>query len=421
MFTNWTPYPSWHSMGSYRNQQQRSGGDLDDENQQIKVANNDDLITEILLWLPVKSILRFKSVSKHWLSFISNPQFIHNHYIRNRPSVSGLLLHKSSILSNESSILINPEFEFVPLVDNATRAPFISLTFVNDAAGIKIQQSCNGLLCCCSLRTMEDRKIYYIYNPSTKKYKILPRPSGKNVISISLAFDPLKSPHYKAVSFVSCDASAEKCQIEIYSSETGLWRSSGDPFTASDDGLLRNLPIYWNGAIHWLSTWGTSLYYNVEQECLGMMPMPPIPDGWDERRTRYFGESHGHLHLIEIYGPCTTHFNIFEMENDYSRWFVKYRVNLDATTTAYPEMIRNYLDVSDLNRFAFSILCVVCGKEEEDSFLVLHIPGKVLSYHLKDRSFKKLLEILPKLGDVQSSLYYISGSAYQHIESLSSV
>ncbi|KAJ4963108.1 hypothetical protein NE237_023047 [Protea cynaroides] len=400
-------------MGSCENQQQRSGGDLGHENQQIKVANNDDLIMEILLWLPVKSIHRFKSVSKHWLSLISNPEFIHNNYIRNRPSVSGLLLHKSSIL-------INPEFEFIPLVDNATGAPFIPLTFVNDVAGIRIQQSCNVLLCCCSFRMMEYRKIYYIYNPTTKEYKILSRPSGKNVISISLAFDPLKSPHYKAVSFLWCDTSPENYQIEIYSSETGLWRSSGDPFTASN-GLLHNFPVYWNGAIHWLSMWGTSLYYNVDQERLGMMPMPPIPDGLNERRTRYFGESHGHLHLIEIYGPCPTHFNIFEMENDYSRWFVKYHVNLDAATIAYPEMIQNYLDASYLNRFAFSILCVVRGKKEDDSFLVLHIPGRVLSYHLKDRSFKKLLDILPKLDDVEGSLHYISESAYQHIESLSSV
>ncbi|KAJ4963329.1 hypothetical protein NE237_023268 [Protea cynaroides] len=366
-------------MGSCRNQQQQIGVDVGDENLQMKVANNDDLITEILLWLPVKSILKFKYVSKHWLSLISNPQFIHNHYIRNRPSVCGLLLHKTS---NP----YNPEFEFVPLVDNATGAPFISLTFVNDAA----------------------------------EYKILPRPNGGNVISISLAFDPLKSPHYKAVSFLRCDGYVEKYQIEIYSSETGLWRSSGDPFTIST-GLIHDNIVYWNGAIHWVSWWGTSLYYNVDHECLGMMPMPPLPDGCRERSFRYFGESHGHLHLIQIYDPDTTNFNIFEMENDYSRWFVKYHVNLDAATIAYPEMIQKYVDVSAWNRFAFSILSVVHGKEEEDSFLVLHIPNKVISYHLKDGSFKTLLDKLPKLDGVEESLRYDTWKYYQHIESLSSV
>ncbi|KAM7465801.1 hypothetical protein LguiB_013363 [Lonicera macranthoides] len=34
-----------------------------------------DLITQILLHLPITSLLRFKSVSKHWLSLITNPAF----------------------------------------------------------------------------------------------------------------------------------------------------------------------------------------------------------------------------------------------------------------------------------------------------------------------------------------------------------
>jgi len=35
----------------------------------------DELITQILLRLPVKSLIRFKSVSKSWCSLISNPSF----------------------------------------------------------------------------------------------------------------------------------------------------------------------------------------------------------------------------------------------------------------------------------------------------------------------------------------------------------
>ena len=39
------------------------------------VAYVDDLLTEILLRLPVKSLLRFKSVSKHWYFLITSPNF----------------------------------------------------------------------------------------------------------------------------------------------------------------------------------------------------------------------------------------------------------------------------------------------------------------------------------------------------------
>lgn len=53
------------------------------------IASNEDLLTELLLHLPPKSLLRFQTVSKHWLSIISSPQFrrlhtrgrfLHNEY-----------------------------------------------------------------------------------------------------------------------------------------------------------------------------------------------------------------------------------------------------------------------------------------------------------------------------------------------------
>ncbi|KAM3339969.1 hypothetical protein P3S68_029839 [Capsicum galapagoense] len=38
-----------------------------------------DLISEILFKLPVKSHLKFKSVSKSWLGLISSPKFVKSH------------------------------------------------------------------------------------------------------------------------------------------------------------------------------------------------------------------------------------------------------------------------------------------------------------------------------------------------------
>lgn len=59
----------------------------------------DDLITEVLVRLPVKSLLRCKSVSEPWLSLISNPNFIISHVKHTREAAQALIFctHERSI------------------------------------------------------------------------------------------------------------------------------------------------------------------------------------------------------------------------------------------------------------------------------------------------------------------------------------
>ncbi|CAL5364114.1 unnamed protein product [Camellia sinensis] len=341
------------------------------------VANNDDLLNKILLHLPIRSLLRFKSVSKHWLSLITNS-----------PRPSGLFLYRYSHQ-------IHPDFDFLSLLnyESPSKPPFNALTFVDDPSDLRILQSCNGLLLCRGLHL-------YIYNPTTSQFATLPQPPRRVLSPLcclttcydyNLAFDPSKSPHYKVVSVNFSWGLPDHYELEIFSSETGLWSPSGDPFNSD---VSFNLGVFWNGALHWISTFGgDSLYFNVDEEHLETMPMPPIPDGWEERRPRYFRESRDHLHLIEIYGPRTMQFNVYEMERDYCEWFVKYRVDLDAIPNVFPEMIRSSLDPSDLHYYQFAILGLIREESDEESFLVLHVPGKVIPYNFRDKSFRELFDV----------------------------
>ncbi|THG11016.1 hypothetical protein TEA_028832 [Camellia sinensis var. sinensis] len=357
------------------------------------VANNDDLLNQILLYLPIRSLLRFKSVSKHWLSLITNPHFLHLRTTHPNPRPSGLFLYRYSHQ-------IHPDFDFLSLLnyESPSKPPFKALTFVHDPSDLRILQSCNGLLLCRGLHL-------YIYNPTTSQFATLPQPPRRVLTPLrcfttfyayNLAFDPSKSPHYKVVSVNFSCGLPDHYELEIYSSETGLWSPSGDPFTGD---VSFNLGVFWNGALHWISTsGGDSLYFNVDKERLETMPMPPIPDGWEERRLRYFRESRDHLHLIEIYGPHTTQFNVYEMERDYCGWFVKYRVDIDAIPNAFPEMIHSSLDPSDLYYYQFVILDLIREENDEESFLVLHIPGKVIRYNFRDKSFRELFDV-PRCPD----------------------
>ncbi|KAL5569815.1 hypothetical protein UlMin_026390 [Ulmus minor] len=380
------------------------------------VANNDDLLKEILVKLPLKSLMRFTSVSKHWLSFISGPYF----NSRRNPfpgSVSGLFLP-----SGGNSL----EYDFMDLNQSSdpTNPPFRSLNFTNDPLewGIKIVHSCNGLLLCSGTGI-------YLYNPTTKKYTVLPLPSrSRFACGLSLAFDPSRSPHYKVVCVSDFDPIDEddedNRQIEMYSSETGTWRLSGDSFYAPITSQFRD-GVFWNGSVHWINLWGTPLYFNVEEERLSHMPLPPVPVDWDgKKKIRYFGESHGHLHLINrVYDPTTLEFDVYEMETDYSGWFVKFRVDWSQIRTAFPEIkfICEHAALDHLQRLydLFAIVYIDPGDVNEESYAIIKVPGKLIRYNFKSKAIDNLCDL--ETEDYDDEWFPWEFKCHQYIESLALV
>jgi hypothetical protein len=256
---------------------------------------------------------------------------------------------------------------------------------------------------------------------------MLPPPNAEGydgittIFGVHLAFDPSKSSHYQVICVRSCStssAASNSYQIETYSSETRNWRLSGSPFSAPFDMVFDN-GVLWNGTIHWISPTGASLCFNIAQEHLGAMPSLPSNEKWSKRRLRYFRESGGHLHLIEIYGSSTTQFQVFEMEKDYSRWIPKYQVDLAAIVDAFPEMVRSYIDTHESRFYVFSLLFV--QEDEEDSLLLLHIPGKFISYNLRDRTFKEICDFGPNSTKANTSLQIGCFHVYQFIDTLAGV
>ncbi|PON92420.1 F-box domain containing protein [Trema orientale] len=355
------------------------------------IACNDDLLDEILLRLPIKSLIRFKSVSKHWLSLISAPKFA----LRRNPNpgpASGLFLKRP----------FRPEFEFLNLDRTSeSGATLRSLDFAagDTFVGVGIVQSCNGLMLC-SAQSVEPGDCY-VYNPTINRHRIIPpipparSGASRTVFGLSLAFDPSKSPHYSVVCVRSCDTRSDQYQLEVYSSETRRWRPSGGSFYVDSPDIRFDRGVFWNGSVHWISIWGESVYFSVEEDRLRPMPMPPIPDDWDaESEYTYFGESGGHLHLIDhIYNPHTPYFDVYELEKDYSGWLVKFRVDFSEFPA---EAIRNRKSQPSnlhLHDYVFSLLCVVRSELDEESYLVLQIKGKVIRYYFRTRTFGKICDV----------------------------
>ncbi|KAI3756925.1 hypothetical protein L6452_04457 [Arctium lappa] len=351
------------------------------------VASNDDLITQILRRLPVTSILQFKSVSKHWRSLLSHRRFT---LLYDRlPVTPGLFLRNIYVPFDE---------------ENRSTPPFRSLDFCLDLCGIRIVQSCNGLLLCCSDRGHMRARKYYVFNPTTKQFAIVPSVPGgmdvrKTIRFMGLAFHQTDCPHYKVICIHRAKPDEDLFQIQIYSSETGKWKISDQTFSAPYYTSF-TAGVYWNQAIYWAPSCINPSYFKLDVEQLQKLPLPmqvTSSGGYQEGAIpHYFGECRGHLHLVERHDHDENrlNLNVYEMKSDHSGWFVKYQVELDELPLAYPEMMHSYLHPSNPYYYEFQVLDVVRGEEkEEETFMVVGIPGKVIRFNLKDKSFKQIFDL----------------------------
>ncbi|KAJ0439501.1 putative F-box domain-containing protein [Helianthus annuus] len=357
-----------------------SKASMDDSDQQSThsgavIRSNDDLLTEILLRLPGTSILRFKSVSKHWHMLLS-----HRHFTQRYDNHS-----KSPGLFGCNT--------YVPYdVDNPSTPPFSSLGSYFDRPRVRIVQSCNGLLLCSTHGAKGSKAApkYYVFNPTTKQLALIPpihesAKVRKTIRFMGLAYHQTDCPHYKVVCVRRLEPDRDLFQIQIYSSDTREWKIC--TVTLDTHWSFFEKGVYWNGAIHWAPWHPNHFYFKIEAEQVQTLPLPVDMMSFDFM-TMYFGESRGHLHLTVGVDPKGTslHQNVYEMLSDHSGWFVKYQLQLHELWGAFPEMTRSPYD--------FNVVDVVRGEKEEDTFIVLRISWKLIRYNVHDKNFRQMSDVI---------------------------
>ncbi|XAR62780.1 hypothetical protein NMG60_11017653 [Bertholletia excelsa] len=241
-----------------------------------------EIIHEILLRLPVTSLLQFRSVCKLWCSLISTSQFVKAHL--NLASKKTDYSHQKLVFS-----CIRPDFNLkscslLPLLnEQSSNAVEVDYPLKDLHESVWILGSCNGLLC---IAIGEDA--VFLWNPSARKSKKLPcsgvRLRDDSVTIYGFGYDE-SIDDYKVVGIfriVGSGASFET-EVKVYTMRTNSWRKIGDfphGIPLDDSGTFAN------GKLHWAAIADTGSRYSwvivsldLAKETYGEVPQPSYDEG----------------------------------------------------------------------------------------------------------------------------------------------
>nr|XP_023896923.1 putative F-box protein At3g16210 [Quercus suber]POE55373.1 putative f-box protein [Quercus suber] len=217
-----------------------------------------EIVTHILVRLPIKSIIICTSVSKAWKSLIQNPTFISTHFHHSH-NKNLLFFNLCSENQKEFYALHNEDDE--PNFTQHTSFDYPSHVLLDPDAIFRVVGTCNGLLLCISNNlTMEPSRLC-LWNPSVRKLVNLPLTDFSSDACIGFGFDP-RTNDYKVVIVVNL---MDRLDLRIYTLSTGEWRRMLRAGLAPIFALCHREPrAFINGALHWVAsrvTDNTFLYF----------------------------------------------------------------------------------------------------------------------------------------------------------------
>ncbi|CAL4909419.1 unnamed protein product [Urochloa decumbens] len=319
----------------------------------------EEMMTEVFLRLPVKSILRFRAVCRSWAAELSSEEFCSLHMAK----------------AEATSVL--PKLFFTSQASDATAVYLGSSSRPDDDLLFTLNSVCGAFVDitpapCRGLSLLHDAlaPAYYVFNAATRAVSRLPPYQDLEFATAGLGFDA-QTKKYKVVRLFQAkylDKQLIKCEIYMVGGEHGdCWRpaAGGVPVrfcraaeSAISHGILdKLLPVFANGFLHWLTSplfavrrpRTAILAFSVRDETFRWVQSPPfVAPG-----VR-FAELNGHLcmvrervvsglHLVELAGHLcmlrdlrNVSFDCSALEiwklNDYSSggWSLEHRIDLLA-------------------------------------------------------------------------------------------
>ncbi|KAI3926005.1 hypothetical protein MKW98_028141 [Papaver atlanticum] len=243
-------------MAPKTRKQKKSGGS--------HVSIGVDIVCDILSRLPVKTLLRFKCVSKQWLSLIQHDSyFIDLHHTRSKSSPCFLFAmavpQDSDIWNYYLLEIICEERSIVPRIFSRNTVVGFDPSFF-----VRYLKPVNGLLCVVEFLGIR------IYNISTRKLTPL-------IITIDhlsrrpvfqFGFDPATKEHKVICIWTSNDKLDGKglaclgCQV-LTLGENSTWRMTNEG-VPDNYHIKEDASVYANGSIYWI----TAEFMNSEEKVI---------------------------------------------------------------------------------------------------------------------------------------------------------
>ncbi|KAL3526653.1 hypothetical protein ACH5RR_011309 [Cinchona calisaya] len=126
----------------------------------------EDVLTEILIRLPVKSLLQFRCVCKAWCALIKSPLFINIHLSRSRMNNKCVMVNRFIKDENKNMISYHSHDDKESL--RVVEVPYLLEPPRFDLEHAKLLGPCNGIIC------LTDFCDIYLCNPATHECKKLP-------------------------------------------------------------------------------------------------------------------------------------------------------------------------------------------------------------------------------------------------------
>ncbi|XP_058756186.1 F-box/kelch-repeat protein At3g23880-like [Vicia villosa] len=348
-----------------------------------------ELITEVLSFLKVKSLMRLKCVSKSWNSFISDPFFVKLH-LNNSSRNQNMILFLATFVTTCRISLHNPFIILRNLLENPS-VNLVSKDFKLMFMGWRchIIGTCNGLTCFVNSPDEVNSPLeteFYLRNPSIrwlsqKLASFLHSHQDLNsLFKFSFGYDNLIDK-YKMVAF-------RPNEVRVLTLNDNVWRNI-QSFPTYRYEYLRdheNAGVYLNNSLNWFALRDIHPYYHYRYTDLSVQQFVIISLDLGVETYRQFQFPRG-FDQVPVVAPIVCQlreclcFSHYSMECNFIIWQMKEF----AVEDSWRKLLKfDYQNILDSDSYRVVNLLPLHFFENGDMLMLARDLKQLICYNLKE-------------------------------------